>query len=598
MISPESAPRKEVTLMSRRVLMVYPSIPSTYWSFDHALPFIGKRSAIPPLGLMTVAALLPPGYEARIVDLNVSRLTTADIQAADLVFVSAMLVQSASFTEVVKRCNRLGKPVVAGGPYPISSHEQIQGVDHFVLDEAELTLPAFLADYEAGSPRRVYRSSEKADISRTPPPRFDLIDVSAYDSMPLQYSRGCPYECEFCDIIEMFGRTQRTKEPEQFLAELQTVYDTGFRGSLFIVDDNFVGNRRKTKALLTHIVAWQRERGFPFYLSTEASIDMADDDELLDLMVDAGFTMAFVGIETPDVQTLSYTHKRQNTKTDLMASVRKIQARGIEVTAGFIVGFDTDDAGIFDRQIAFIQEAGIPVAMVGLLMALPNTALHRRLAREGRLVGGSTGNNTHSLSLNFTPRLPENVLVEGYKRVLSELYSPRRYFERCTALVDRLPNRNQHQGPLGWREVRALGLSLGRQAFSPYGARYLRFLLHALRAKSRLFPLAVALSVKGHHFFTITGEIPRAEAFSQMLDRIERAVRARVRRVVVRGKTATAAATEARIGALLVRLGRRYGEFGEGMQRYMEQAFRRFVGRCETWRALLRRVQLSTDPTA
>lgn len=581
--------------MRRRILMVYPAIPSTYWSYDHALPFVGRRSAIPPLGLMTVAALLPPSYEVRLVDLNVATLTEADVLAADLVFISAMLVQSASFAEVVKMCNECGKPVVAGGPYPISSHEQIQGVDHFVLDEAELTLPAFLADLESGSPQRMYRSSQKPDISRTPPPRFDLIDVSAYDSMPLQYSRGCPYECEFCDIIEMFGRTQRTKDPEQFVAELQAVYATGFRGSLFIVDDNFVGNRRKTKTLLAHIVAWQRERGFPFVLSTEASIDMAADDELLDLMVQAGFTMAFVGIETPDVQTLSYTQKAQNTRTDLMASVRKIQARGIEVTAGFILGFDTDDEGVFDRQIAFIQEAAIPVAMVGLLMALPNTALHRRLHREGRLLGNSSGNNTHTLSLNFTPRLPEEVLVAGYKRVLSEIYSPPLYFERCTALIDRMPAPSRRGGPIGLREIRALGLSLLRQSFSPYGLRYLRYLIHALRTKPRLFPTAVALAIKGHHFFTITGEIPRAEAFSRMVDRIERVLRERVRRVIARRKTATAVAMEARIESHLRRMVRRYGEFGEGMQRYMEQAFTRFVRRCETWIAMLRRMRLSTD---
>jgi radical SAM superfamily enzyme YgiQ (UPF0313 family) len=581
--------------MKRRILMVYPAIPSTYWSYDHALPFVGRRSAIPPLGLMTVAALLPPSYEVRLVDLNVATLTEADVLAADLVFISAMLVQSASFAEVVKMCNECGKPVVAGGPYPISSHEQIQGVDHFVLDEAELTLPAFLADLESGSPQRLYSSSQKPDISRTPPPRFDLIDVSAYDSMPLQYSRGCPFECEFCDIIEMFGRTQRTKDPEQFVAELQAVYATGFRGSLFIVDDNFVGNRRKTKTLLSHIVAWQRERGFPFVLSTEASIDMAADDELLDLMVQAGFTMAFVGIETPDVQTLAYTQKAQNTRTDLMASVRKIQARGIEVTAGFILGFDTDDEGVFDRQIAFIQEAAIPVAMVGLLMALPNTALHRRLHREGRLLGDSSGNNTHTLSLNFTPRLPEEVLVAGYKRVLSEIYSPSLYFERCTALIDRMPAPSRRGGRVGPREIRALGLSLLRQSFSPYGLRYLRYLIHALRTKPRLFPTAVALAIKGHHFFTITGEIPRAEAFSRMVDRVERVLRERVRRVIARRKTATAVAMEARIESHLRRMVRRYGEFGEGMQRYMEQAFTRFVRRCETWIAMLRRMRLSTD---
>jgi radical SAM superfamily enzyme YgiQ (UPF0313 family) len=574
--------------------MVYPAIPSTYWSFEHALPFVGRKSLFPPLGLMTVAALLPPEYEVRLIDMNVSPLEAADVQAADLVFVSAMIVQSASFAEVVRLCNECGKPVVAGGPYPISAHLTLEGVDHFVLDEAELTLPRFLADLEQGKPERIYRDQGRADMTRTPTPRFDLIDVSDYDAMPLQYSRGCPYECEFCDIIEMFGRSQRTKLPEQFVAELDAVYATGFRGGVFIVDDNFVGNRRKTKELLGHIAAWQKGHGHPFALSTEASIDMAGDDELLDLMVAAGFEMAFVGIETPDVETLAYTGKRQNTKTDLMASVRRIQARGIEVTAGFILGFDTDDEGVFDRQIAFIQEAGIPIAMIGILIALPNTALYRRLEREGRLKGSSTGNNTHTLSMSFVPRLPEEVLVAGYKRVLSELYSPRRYFERCTALIDRLPPPVRTGRPIGLREIRAVLLSLLRQGFSPYGWRYLRFLLHALRKSHLLFPFAVTLAVKGHHFFTITGEIPRAEAFARRLERIERALRTKVRRAVVRPRGRAVVAMEARLETVLADFRNRYDAFGEGMQQYIEKNFAGFVRRCERWRAVLRRVRLST----
>jgi radical SAM superfamily enzyme YgiQ (UPF0313 family) len=483
--------------------MVYPKIPTTYWSFDYALPFIGKKSSLPPLGLMTVAAMLPPNYIVRLIDLNVATLEREDIEESDIVFVSAMIVQKESFEEIVALCGECNRPVVAGGPYPISSYQEIEGVDFFVLDEAELTLPRFLDDLEAGHPQKLYQDPGKPDITRTPVPRFDLIDVGAYDSMPLQYSRGCPYNCEFCDIIEMFGRIQRTKTAEQFLRELDAVKGSGFRGSLFIVDDNFVGNHRKVKELLRSVVTWQKQHGFPFAFFTEASIDLAQDDELLDLMVEAGFSMVFVGIETPDEGTLAYTQKRQNLKSPILESVRKIQRRGIEVTGGFILGFDTDAPDIFDRQISFIQQAGIPIAMVGLLNALPNTQLGRRLEREGRLKRTTTGNNTHTLGMNFVPRMPESILIDGYKRVLSELYSPKRYFERSITLLRRLSPRTRAVRSTSWIEIRALLLSMLKQGFSSYSLQYWRYLLTALLTRPRLFSDAVALAIKGYHFFAI-----------------------------------------------------------------------------------------------
>jgi radical SAM superfamily enzyme YgiQ (UPF0313 family) len=424
--------------------MVYPEIPTTYWSFDHALPFIGKKSSLPPLGLMTVAAMLPPKYEVRLIDLNITTLERNDIESADFVFVSAMIVQKQSFERIVALCRECNRPMVAGGPYPISSFQEIEGVDFFVLDEAESTLP-----------------------------RFDLINVSAYDSMPLQYSRGCPYNCEFFDIIEMFGRVQRTKTAEQFLRELDAVNESGFRGSVFIVDDNFVANHRKVKQLLRSIVYWQEHHGFPFAFFTEASIDLGQDEELLDLMVQAGFSMVFVGIETPDEATLTHTQKRQNLKSPILESVEKIQRRGIEVTGGFILGIDTDASDIFDRQINFIQRAGIPIAMVGLLNALPNTQLWRRLEQEDRLkCVGTTGNNTHTLEMNFVPHMPENDLIDGYKRVLSELYLPKRYFERCITLLRRLPPRTKAVRSTSWVEIKALLLSLLKQGFSAYSLQH------------------------------------------------------------------------------------------------------------------------------
>ena len=522
--------------MSKKILLVYPEIPTTYWSFNHALPFIGKKALLPPLGLITIASLLPEDYDVSLIDLNIGQLQRRDIQEAELVFISAMIVQKESFQQIVKMCNECGSPVVAGGPYPISSYEDIEGVDFFVLDEAELTLPKFLSDLEAGCPQKVYRTLEKPDITRTPPPRFDLIDIEAYDSIPLQYSRGCPYNCEFCDIIEMFGRVQRTKTPTQFVREMAAVYSTGYRGQIFIVDDNFIDNRRKAKALLREVIAWQREHNSPFSLSTEASIDLAQDDELLDLMVEAGFTMAFIGIETPDEKTLAFTLKGQNLKAGLMESICKIQKRGIEVTGGFILGFDTDPPNIFDRQIDFIQRAGIPIAMIGLLNALPNTRLYRRLKKEGRLLKASTGNNTHDLTLDFKPIMPAETLIQGYKRVIEALYSPKSYFERCSTLISRLPVKTKSVRSLSLIEIKALFLSIAKQAFSSYGIHYLRFLAGVLLTRIHLFPDAASMAIKGYHFFKITNDVARAEEFSKPLITARQSFQPRVAEVIGKGR--------------------------------------------------------------
>jgi len=576
--------------MAKNILLVHPEFPTTYWSFAHALPFIGKKAILPPLGLMTVAALLPHDYTARLVDLNVQPLEPRDLEWADLVFLSGMLVQKPSFDQVVRRCREAGKPVVAGGPYPIAMHQEIEGVDHFVLDEAELTLPRFLRDLEEGRPQRLYRSAEKADLSLTPPPRFDLIDVAAYDSMPLQYSRGCPYECEFCDITEMFGRRQRTKSPAQFLGELEAVYGSGFRGPLFIVDDNFIGNRGKTRALLREVVAWQREHDHPFTMATEASIDLAQDEELLALMAEARFSMVFVGIETPDADTLAFTGKTQNLKQDVLASVRRIQARGLEVTGGFIVGFDTDRPDIFDRQVAFIQEAGIPIAMVGLLTALPNTQLSRRLAREGRLREHSGGNNTHSLRLNFTPRLPERLLIEGYKRVLAAVYSPRAYFRRCSTLLARLPARTRTTRHTDWQGIRALLRSLLLQSVSPYGLHYLRFLLEALRTRPAYFPEAVAFAIRGYHLFRITRSILQADEFTRRLDGIRELIQPRVEEALGAGTLSPASSLARGIRRHLRQAQASYGRLRREVQRQLTDSLADFSRTCAGW---IRSLQLA-----
>lgn len=504
---PESGPDR------RRILLVYPEIPDTYWSYRHALRFVGRKALMPPLGLMTVAAILGNEFDYRLVDMNVGPLTDDAIAWADYVFLSAMIVQAESMQQVIARCNRARKPVVAGGPYPTSCSEEIRGVNHFVLGEGECTIPALRRDLIAGRLQPLYQAPGRPELDTTPAPRFDLCDIAAYDTMPLQFSRGCPFDCEFCDIVSLFGHRVRTKSAAQFVAEMQSVFDTGFRGNVFVVDDNFIGNRGRVKQLLRAIAAWQVAHGVPFTLSTEASVDLADDAELLELMATAGFSMAFVGLETPVGGALAEAGKRQNLRGDLVAKVRRIQRAGIEVTAGFIIGFDADPPDIAARQIAFIQEVGVPTAMVGLLTALPNTRLSQRLTREGRMRTRSDGNNTHGDRLNFVPRMPERTLIAAYRHVLSTIYHPRRYFQRALTLIRRMPRRSAVRAPearlqLSRANLRALALSLARQGFSGYAAWYWLFLLRAVAIRPRLFVRIVAIAVRGHHFFTITGAMP------------------------------------------------------------------------------------------
>jgi len=495
-----------------KALFVYPETPVSFWSFKHAISFVGKKAAFPPLGLMTLAALMPKNYEIKLVDMNIEALKEKDILDSDIVFISAMIIQKESFQKVVTLCNSLGKKVVVGGPYPTSSHSQIEGVDYFVLGEAENTLSEFITDYENGTARHLYLSETKPDITQTPPPRFDIVDMDKYATMMLQYSRGCPFNCEFCDIIELFGRVPRTKNPDQFINEMTILYDTGFRGGVFIVDDNFIGNKARVKKLLPEIIRFQEERGYPFELSTEASLNLAEDDELLSLMARAGFNMAFVGIETPVEASLLAINKQQNTKTDLLSSIHKIQKMGIEVTGGFILGFDDDPEDIFDRQIAFIQKSGIPMSMVGLLTALPNTQLYRRLVKENRILNESTGNNTHDLQLNFIPKMDIDTLTEGYKRVVKAIYTPKNYYARCNTL---LKNMNEYPSrpvakmtlPVLAKNLKGLFASFFIQLFSGYGFEYLKFFLKNLFTRPGVFVQAVSKSVMGHHLFRITNEI-------------------------------------------------------------------------------------------
>jgi radical SAM superfamily enzyme YgiQ (UPF0313 family) len=418
----------------KRVLLVYPEFPNTYWSFRYALPFGGKRSAFPPLGLMTIASMLPPTWEKRLVDLNVRPLRDADLRWADEVWASAMIVQKESLYTVVDRAKALGKTVVVGGPYVSTDSNEFLNADHIFMGEAETTLPQYLADLELGTPRRIYQSAQKPDVTVTPLPDFSLVDLSKYSAMSIQYSRGCPFNCEFCDIIEIYGRVPRTKTNAQTLAELDALYDAGWRGPLFIVDDNFIGNKKNVRQLMPALVEWMEGHRYPFTLFTEASVNLADDEPLLELMRRANFQKVFLGIETPVEESLKETQKLQNTRRSLLDSVRRIQSYGMEVMAGFIVGFDNDPADVFQRQIEFIRQSAIPLAMVGLLNALPETQLWRRLKAEGRLLAESTGNNLDTV-LNFVPKMDPQALVEGYKKILLTIYKPAEFYERaCESL--------------------------------------------------------------------------------------------------------------------------------------------------------------------
>lgn len=489
-----------------KVLLVYPEFPETYWSFKHALSFEGKQSAFPPLGLLTVSAMLPESWERRLVDMNVRSLKQSDVEWADIVFASAMIVQQDSLKSVVKLSKSLGKRVVVGGPFVTTTLQPLEGADHVVLGEAEETLPDIIRDLERGEARAVYEAPERPAMSLTPIPDFKLADMKRYSAMSVQYSRGCPFNCEFCDIIEIYGRVPRTKSNEQMLAELDALRVTGWRGTVFIVDDNFIGNKKNVKKLLPDLAEWQERHGRPFTFITEASVNLAEDEQLLDGMRRAGFNRAFLGIETPVEESLKEAQKGQNLRHDLLESVKKIQSYGIEVMAGFIVGFDNDPDDIFDRMTKFIKDSAIPLAMVGLLTALPNTQLWRRLNGEGRLLGESGGNNTHS-DLNFITRMDSTRLVEGYKSILRSIYDTREYYDRALECLKRV----SQPGPKSQRRNSFFNdLSALTRITLKLGVRdrdrleFWRFMTQTLAHHRGAFADSMRLAAMGYHFRKLT----------------------------------------------------------------------------------------------
>ena len=488
-----------------KILLVYPQYPDTFWSFKHALRLTSRKALNPPLGAVTVAAMLPKEWEKKVIDMNITRLTDNDIKWADYVFISAMIVQKKSAREVVDRCKKLNAKIVAGGPLFTRGHEMFgfDDVAHLVLNEAEITLPPFLEDLEKGCPKHIYTTNEHSDLTKTPVPLWSLINLNKYAQIAIQYSRGCPYNCEFCDITILDGHKPRTKSRDQMLAELDAVYNQGYRGGVFIVDDNFIGNKKKLKAdVLPAMIQWMQEKEYPFAFLTEASINLTDDEELMQLMSDAGFNKVFVGIESPNEESLVECNKFANKGRDLVASVKKLQNHGFEVMGGFIVGFDHDPISIFKSQINFIQKSGIVTAMVYLLVAPAKTKLWYRLKKENRLLPEMMGDSSE-FTINFIPKMNFDVLVNGYKQILHTIYAPKQFYERIRTFFNEYkPNEKLSakfkldayiiKGLI--KSVIILGI---KDKFRMY---FWKLFISTLVKYPRRLSLAITLAAQGFHF--------------------------------------------------------------------------------------------------
>lgn len=481
------------------VLLIYPKFPDTFWSFSYALRFIGKKAAFPPLGLLTVAALLPEEWPKRLADENIEALSDENLAWADLAFVGAMAVQRQSAVDIIHRCKSMGLKVVAGGPLFTAEPNAVEQVDHLVLDEAELTLPAFVADMKNGCPKRTYRANSYPDIRKTPIPLWGLINIRRYASLSIQYSRGCPFNCDFCNITALFGRTPRCKAPHQILDELEAIYQTGWRGNIFFVDDNFIGNKRSLKAhLLPALIEWRKnKKGCVFF--TEASINLADDPELMTLMAQAGFDSVFIGIESPDEDSLTECRKVHNKYRDLLQDIKKIHRSGLQVMGGFIVGFDNDTPSIFQRQIDFIQKSGIVSAMVGMLQAAPGTRLFERLTREQRVCSDFSGDNVDGRT-NIIPSMGLDHLIKGYRVIMKQIYSPSKYYRRVRCILKELKKpaatvpADLQRFLAFFRACLRLGI-LGKERY-----QYWRLLMWTMVRRPRLMPLAVTLAIYGYHY--------------------------------------------------------------------------------------------------
>ncbi len=485
-----------------KILLLNPEVPNTFWSLKSALKFVSKKSLLPPLGLLTVAAMLPAeSFEKKMVDINVSPLLDRDIIWADYVFITGMVIQKTSAEKAIQRIKRLNVKIVAGGPLFTAFPEfYLDTVDHLVLKEAEVTLPAFLRDLENGCPEPYYTTREKPDLAVTPVPQWDLVDMKKYGMMGIQYSRGCPFNCDFCDITTLLGRKVRTKSTEQIIDELESLYAHKWRGEVFFVDDNFIGKRQQLKRdLLPAITDWMDKRNRPFVFNTQASIDLVDDEELMSMMVKAGFECVFIGIESPSDSSLSECSKTQNTGRDIVAAIRKIQRFGLQVQAGFIVGFDSDKANVFDRMITLIQDSGIVTAMVGLLNAPRGTKLYKKMITENRLTKPPTGDNM-DCTMNFVPKMDIHELLGGYRKVLNTIYSQKYYSKRIKTFLENYNFNGKAPVRMRYSNVKAFLMSVWRIGILEKGKiHYWMLLLWSLKSPRR-FPLVVRFSIYGYHF--------------------------------------------------------------------------------------------------
>jgi radical SAM superfamily enzyme YgiQ (UPF0313 family) len=488
-------------------LLIYPHYPDSFWSFKYALRFISKKAGVPPLGLITVSAMLPETWQKKLVDLNVSSLQASDIQWADYVLISAMYIQKESVNRIIEECLKFKVKIIAGGPLFTQEYNNYPQVDHLILNEAEITLPLFLQDLESGKvPQRIYKTDEYADITISPVPEYHLLSRKDYASMVIQVSRGCPFSCDFCEITSLLGHKVRMKDTRQIIKELETLYDLNWRGTISIVDDNFIGNKKEIKTnLLPAMRLWMQGHKYPFSFTIQSSINLADDEELLSLMVETGFESAFIGIETPEEESLEDCNKSQNKNRDLLRSVKKIQHAGLQVSGGFIVGFDSDTPGIFQKQIDFIQQSGIVSAMVGLLNAPKNTNLYKRLEAENRITIEATGNNT-DYSMNFVPRMNSHDLINGYKNIIHDIYTTKPYYKRIRRLL--LNYRPSYYKPttINFVSLKAFIKSIFIIGIINKGRRdYWKFMAWTLFRRPTLVVDAVTFSIYGYHFRKVFG---------------------------------------------------------------------------------------------
>ncbi|MBN1187985.1 MAG: DUF4070 domain-containing protein [Bacteroidales bacterium] len=490
------------------ILLLHPHYPDTYWSFKHALKFIHKKAANVPLGIITIASLLPNEWNKKFIDLNVSELKDKDIIRADFVFISAMSIQLSSVNKIIERCKFLKTKIVAGGPLFTEEHEKFGTIDHLVLNEAEITLPFFLKDLKNGHPKRIYQSTLFADITQTPIPDYSLVKLNKYMSAGIQYSRGCPFDCEFCDITALYGQKVRTKSSSQIVAELDNLYNIGWRGSIFFVDDNFIGHKNKLKNdLLPAIIEWMEAHQNPFIFITEASINLSDDNDLMQQMVKAGFAKVFVGIETPEETSLIECNKTHNNNRDLIHCVHTIQHSGMEVYAGFIVGFDNDPSNIFQRQIDFIQRSGIITAMVGLLNAPRLSKLYQRLKGEDRIIDTFTGDNTN-YSMNIVPVMDKEELMKGYQKIIRGIYSSKSYYERVRLFLKSYNPPFKEQRKISFVRLMAFFKSILFIGILKKNQKYYwNLIFWSLFNKPKSFTLAVTYSIYGYHFRKIFKEL-------------------------------------------------------------------------------------------